>query len=118
MILLEKKQKEQNAQLKLYREWKRLVRDDIKKAHGQDFANLMRILRNLKLAEVDVLVLFVAEARWLLESDLTTRLATLSYIDGSLVRCNVRNGLPHFDDPLWDEPPNAFLKIRKMLTGV
>lgn len=115
---LDKKQEEQAAQLRIYRAWKREIRDEIRRKYGREFKDLMRLLRNLPLSRHDELADHVEGATWLIRSDLTTRLATLSYIDSAIVRSNIRDGRPPFDDPLWDEPTTPFLRIRRVLTGV
>lgn len=45
----------------------------------------------------------------------TTRYLVLQMIDEAMINLRERNGLAPFDDPLWDEPDNAFITIRRML---
>lgn len=46
----------------------------------------------------------------------STRFLVLQLIDEAMINLRLMNGMPPFDDPLWDEEPNAFLTIRRLLT--
>lgn len=46
----------------------------------------------------------------------TTRFLVLQLIDDAMINLRVMNGMAPFDDPLWDEEPNAFLTIRSLLS--
>jgi hypothetical protein len=46
----------------------------------------------------------------------TTRFLVLQIIDEAMINLRTMNGLAPFDDPMFDEPPNAFLTIRSLLT--
>jgi hypothetical protein len=46
----------------------------------------------------------------------STRFLVLQLIDEAMINLRQRHGLPLFDDPLWDEEDNAFIKIRRILS--
>ena len=48
-------------------------------------------------------------------TDANTRFLALHLIGGAIVRTRERAGLAPFDDPLFDQPPDAFLILREML---
>lgn len=116
---LEKKQAEAAQLLKLYRAWRRELKAEIVRRHGRDFAELLRLLRNLHWHDAEKIVDFVDEAEWLRTADADTRLSTLSYIDESLIRARVRYALSPFDDgiPMLDEEPGPGTKCRMILFG-
>lgn len=115
---LEQKQIEGAVLAKMYRAWKRQIRRELIEAHGRDFAELMRLLRNLHWTDAERVVEYVENAMWLRRADPDTRFSTLGYIDSSLERSRVRYGLPPLDDGLWDEEPGPFIKIRRLLGDV
>jgi hypothetical protein len=45
-----------------------------------------------------------------------TRFLVLQLIDEAMINLRTMNGMPPFDDPLWDEEDNAFIRIRRILT--
>ena len=112
---LEKKQQDAAVQMKLYRAWRRSIRTEILAECGPQFADLLRLIRNLEWTRAEDVVDFVRGARWLRRADDETRFETLRLIDGSLGRARVRHGLSELDDGLPGEPLTPFLKIRKML---
>lgn len=116
---LEKKQAEAAILLKMYRAWRRELKAQIIARHGRDFAELMRLIRNLDWRNADGLVNYVDEAEWLRSADYDTKLATLSYMDESLCRARIRQGLAPFDDglPQLDEEPGPGIKLRYILFG-
>lgn len=116
---LEKKMQEQAELSKLYRAWKRGVKESILQRHKSDFKELMRIIWNLDWNEVDKVVDYVRTARWLHEEDEDTRFVTLNYIDASISRARVRNGMPCMDDgiPFTGEPDSPEVMCRKILFG-
>jgi len=115
---LQKKQAEKAELLKLYRKWRRGIKEKIIEVHGADFAALMRLLRNLNWSSAERVVEFVRGAQWLIDADAETRFQTINFIDSSFCRSRIREGLAPIDDGLFDEPPTPFLKIRKLLFGV
>jgi hypothetical protein len=118
---LEKEQEEKSKQLKRYRLWKAQVREGMSRGdYGIEIVELLKHLRHP--SQTENLVSYILSAKWLMRCSLDTRETLLGYIDDALVRHAIRNGYPPFDDPLpeWmgGGPPNAFLIIRKHLTGV
>jgi hypothetical protein len=110
----EKAQIERTAQLKLYRIWKGQIRQGLLDGEfAPEIVQLLRLLR--RLPEPDVLMRFVEGATWLRNGSQVMRYAALDYIDHSLMRWRIRQGLPPFDDGLPTEPDTPFVTIRKML---
>ena len=60
----------------------------------------------------------VKTSEWLRDCSQKTRNEALWLIDGAIIKLRTKNGMCPFDDPIMDQPPNAFLIIRKILTGV
>ena len=46
----------------------------------------------------------------------TTRFLVLQLISEAMMNLRIRNGMAPFDDPLWDEEDNAFIRIRRILS--
>jgi len=122
---LEKKQEEKAKQLIRYREWKREVREGITRGDfGVEIVELLKILR--RPTQTEMLITYVLDSKWIMKCPLHARETMLGYIDEMLIRFNVRNGYPPFNDPLTDDEPMTqynrmgyvFRKIRKKLTGV
>ncbi len=65
--------------------------------------------------DADELVEVVAGEDWLLAAPQEVRFAALQLIDEQICRIRREAGLPEFDDPLPDEPENAFQIIRRLL---
>jgi hypothetical protein len=112
---LEKKLQDSAAQLKMYRKWRKGVRSDIVAGHRDWFAGLLRLLRKMSWLDVELVVKYVSDAKWLRKADETTRWETLRFIDDAIGRSRVRQGLPEMDDGLPDEPLTPFIKIRRLL---
>lgn len=114
---MEIKRQEQAILAKMYGQWRRGIRDELARVHGRDFAALIRLLRNLDWRNVQDVVEFVRQSRWLREADEDTKFETARFIDGSFVRSRVRAGKPPLDDGMFDEPPGAFIQVRMILFG-
>ena len=74
---------------------------------------LVAFLKSLTLDDGEMLIEMAAvwqSAPW------TTRFLVLQMIDEAMIMVRERNGLPPFDDPLWEEEDNAFITIRRMLS--
>lgn len=112
---LELKQQEGAILAKMYRQWKRQIKQELVEAHGADFAVLMRLLRNLSWSEAQKVLDYLEGAMWLRRADLGTRFATLGYITSSFLRARVRHGLAPFDDGMWDDPPSIEMQAKRLL---
>lgn len=113
---LEKKLFEQSEQLKMFRKWKNEVREGLKTGeYGPEIVTILRLLK--KLPDAAVLINVVHNAIWLRNANEHIRMNVLSYIDAAMMRWNIRNGYPVFNDSLPGEPDSPFIIIRKLLTG-
>ena len=74
---------------------------------------LIEFLKQLTLDDGDVLI---DMAMIWQGAPRTTRFLVLQLIDEAMINLRERNGLPPFDDPMFDEPDNAFISIRKILS--
>ena len=114
---MEIKRQEQAILAKMYSQWRRGIRDELARAHGRDFAALIRIIRNLDWRDAPKVVEFVRNAQWLRDADEDTKFETARFIDGSFCRSRVRAGKAPLDDGIFDEPPGPFMEIRWILFG-
>lgn len=92
--------------------------DLINGKYGDEVKGLLQILDSLTETSAPALMSYLAKCQWFLHADYETRMNTLSVIHDFIIRFRIRSGLSPFDDPIWDEPPNAYLIIRKEMTGV
>lgn len=92
--------------------------DLINGKYGPEVKGLLQILDSLTETSAPALMSYLAKCQWFLHADYTTRLDVLSVVHTYVIRFRIRAGMSPLDDPLWDEPPNAFLIIRKEMTGV
>ncbi len=76
---------------------------------------LVAWVKTLGPDDADELVEVVAGEDWLLAASQQVRFATLQLIDEQIFRIRREAGLREFDDPLPDEPENAFQIIRRLL---
>jgi len=72
-------------------------------------------VRTLGPDDADELVEVVAGEDWLLAAPQEVRFAALQLIGDQIGRIRREAGLPEFDDPLPDQPENAFQIIRRLL---
>ena len=114
---LEIKQAEDAILAKLYRNYRRALKQEIIAAHGERFKKLESLLRGLRWQDAEMIVDHVFQTRWLMEQDEGTKLAVLGYIDESFCRSRVRDGRSPIDDALPGEPMTPFLKVRHLLFG-
>lgn len=114
---LELKRMEDAELAKLYRAWKREERAEMVEAHGKGMKELISLLRGLHASSFHDVFEYIRTCRWLLDADDQTKKFVLGAIDAAMVRANIRDGRPPLDDPLWDQPPSPWIKIRKLLTG-
>lgn len=73
---------------------------------------LIAFLRQLTLSDGDQLI---EMARAWQAASRTTRFLVLQLIDEAIINLRERNGLPPFDDPIFEEGDNVFISIRKIL---
>ncbi len=92
--------------------------DLINGKYGDEVKGLLKVLDTLTESSAPALMSYLAKCQWFLHADYETRMNTLSVIHDFIIRFRIRSGLSPFDDPMWDEPPNAYLIIRKEMTGV
>lgn len=85
---------------------------------GHHFALLIKFLNQMTLDDAGTLIEGVKNSIWLSDADQTDKNDALWLIDTYIIRLRVKNGMSPFSDPLMEDPPNAFLIIRKTLTGV
>lgn len=116
------KQMFENSQLlKNYRRHLRVRREDLLAGpHGREVGALLQLLESISASSAGALVIYIERAGWLQQADADTKHGVLSLVGTAIARHRVRNGLSPFDDsvPYTDEPPTAFQKIRKLITGV
>lgn len=112
---LMQKQMDAAALMKDYRKWRNSIKQGMIETHGSDFAELMRMLRNLSWRNSENVIEYIKRAAWLQRADETTRFETLRFVDASFCRSRVREGLPEFDDGMWDGPPSYCMRLRTIL---
>lgn len=112
----EKDQYDKRKQLQLYKQWKRRIREGLAAGdYGVEVIMLMRLLR--RTPDAATLLAWVQGSKWLLNATEQVRYEILGYIGHSLIRWNIRHGLPPFDDALPGMPLDDGLKIRNLLIG-
>ncbi|MCA1452170.1 hypothetical protein I6F35_02935 [Bradyrhizobium sp. BRP22] len=116
--VLEKEQRDNSVQFARY---KRAVRTEstalLSSEHSANYRILLALLRRLTPQSSHELVDYVKGARWIKACDRDQQFTVLSMMDMAIVRARVHAGLPPFDDALPGEPDNAFLILRKEITG-
>lgn len=114
---LEKAQIEKAKQLIRYRQWKAEVREGMTRGdYGIEIIELLKAMR--RPTRAGGMVDYILKSKWLLKCSDDVRTTLLGYIDHAMVRHNIRNGYPPFNDALPGEPPTDFLIIRRHLTNV
>ena len=83
--------------------------------HREPARELLRFLKRMTLADGAALVGLIKRGPWQ-QVDADTRFEILMLVDDHIIRLRERHGLPTFDDPVLDAPPNAFLIIRGLLS--
>ncbi len=115
-IALVARRQEQTALSKAYhaarRQWFEQVLDC---PEGPRVRALVAWVKTLGPEDADELVEVVADEDWLLAASQQVRLAALRLIGDEIGRIRREAGLREFDDPLPDEPENAFQIIRRLL---
>lgn len=114
----EKEQRDNTAQFARYR---RAVRAEsvamLDGEHGSDYAMLLAILRRMTLTSSAELVNYVRGAKWIKRCDASQKFTVLSVIDAAIIRLRERAGMSPFDDPIFGQPDNVFLVIKKEMSG-
>ena len=83
--------------------------------HGDRVKELARFLRRMDLTSGRELIARIEAADWAQGMPPSDRHLLLSIISGAIRLMRERNGLPPFEDPLWDDPPNVFQQIKAIL---
>ena len=83
--------------------------------HARTLVELFRAFAAVEHVKPVQLIGFINAIDWG-GIDHQTRLIVLHELSTAIVRLREKRGLPPFDDPLWDAPPNAFQIIRKIMT--
>jgi hypothetical protein len=111
----EKALAERDAQ---FRHWKHKHREQLDVAlagpHGDALARLVAFLDAMTVESASTLIECVRAGAWH-SADADTRFLVLHLVGAAIVRLREQNGMPPFDDPLFDQPPNVFLVLREML---
>jgi hypothetical protein len=101
-----------------FRHWKREHRQELDAAlagpHGGALARLVAFLDTMTMESGQALIERIRVDNWPAADD-ATRFLVLRLASAAIVRLRERNGLPPFDDPLFDQPPNVFLILRELL---
>jgi len=124
-VSVEKRKKEQDderTQFELYRKGNRTKFTALMNEHPE-VRDLVAFLKTMGPASAPALVDYIENLEWLKKAEPDVKIAILSYIGLAIMRLRIQHGLPPFDDGLGPhltgEPENnAFMLIRKMLTGV
>jgi hypothetical protein len=82
--------------------------------YGDAFQKLIAFLDNMNLHDGAALVDLVKVESWH-EAASDTRFGALRLIDSAIIALRERNGLPPFDDPIEDDQPSVFIRIREVL---
>jgi hypothetical protein len=110
--------KDQADRERLMKVWcqtqQRQIDDALIGPYGNQIAALLAFLKELSLEREAELVELVQANSWHC-ADPDTRYLVMRLIAGRLAQLRENAGLPPFDDPLPDEPPSVFLRIREML---
>jgi hypothetical protein len=101
---------------RLMREWRKWHREQLEEAlAGVHRDVLKRLMAHLeKLHSARALVALIESIDWG-AIDARTRLVALHETSQAICRLRESQNLPVFDDPLWDAPFNAFLRIREVV---
>ena len=110
------RRQEQAALSKAYQAARRTWFDQVLDCpEGPRVRAMLAWIGTLGPADADELIDVVAGEDWLLAASPEVRFAALQLIDGEIGRIRLAAGLLEFDDPLPDEPENAFQIIRRLL---
>lgn len=111
----QERERERAGDAKMFRAWKRWHAEQLEEAlagvHRDVLERVMAHLRNLKSARE--LVSAMAAEDWS-TVDAETRLIVLHEVNVVIAALREKQGLPPIDDPLPDEPNNAFRIIKTL----
>jgi hypothetical protein len=112
---LEKERADQARQLREWRAWHRKELDAaLAGPHGVLIAALVELLNRLEFNSAGALVAFMQRHDWS-AIDYATRVVALHEVGQAITRLREHNGLLGLDDPLPDQPDNAFRRVRYLL---
>lgn len=115
----EKAEKELEEQDILTRQWRRWRKKRLQALldgpFGKDVRGLIRFMDTMTLSSAPAFLKVVTEATWAKEMSLNERHELLSVISARITKLRLKEGLPPFDDALFDEPPKAFEIIKEYL---
>ena len=115
----EREERAKQQQWAAYQKWQTVHKKELLEGpDGEHFAKLIKFLDQLTIDSAPDLIEAVKDLVWLSDANHKTKLEALRLIDHTIIKLREKEGLPIFDDPLMGEEPNAFMKIRKILTGV
>jgi len=101
-----------------FRHWEREHREQLDAAlagpHGDALTRLITFMDKMTMESANTLIEYVRADGWR-SADADIRFLVLHLIGGAIMRLREYNGMPPFDDPLFDRPPNAFLVLREWL---
>ena len=110
------RRQEQSALSKAYHAaWRQWLDRVLDCPEGPRVRAMVAWVKTLGPGDADELVEVVAGEDWLLSAPQQLRLAALRLIGDEIGRIRREAGLLEFDDPLPDQPENAFQIIRRLL---
>jgi hypothetical protein len=105
----------------LLRQWRLWHREELETAlagpHGDVVARVVNFLRDMNLRSAGALIEIVRAEDWR-QVDAGVRLVVLHEINTAVAALRERNGLAALDDALPGQPPDGFLVVRKLMTGI
>jgi hypothetical protein len=111
-VMAEKRELELRYQAVKQEERERLVAGP----YGDELEALILFLETLGPDSGAELVRTVQGLPWLKAAHADLRFEALHLISGAIISLRESQGLPPFDDPIFDGRPSVFLKLREMLT--
>lgn len=111
-VMAEKRELEQRYRAVKAEERQRLIDGPM----GEELGKLIYFLEGLAPHQGADLVAYVGTLDWLKDADADMRFTVLHLVAGAITSLRESQGLPPFDDPIFDARPSVFLKLREMLT--
>jgi hypothetical protein len=84
--------------------------------HGKELSEVLAFLDKLTTERGAELVRWVQALTWLKHADANLRFEALHLISAAITSLRESQGLPPFSDPIFEDQPNVFLKIRELLS--